>query len=283
MIDSPCFTGGKLSCLSCHEMHPDADDPRPLATWANDQLAPSMDGDTACLQCHQELGANLEAHSSHAPESPGSRCYNCHMPHTSYGLLKAIRSHVVSSPDVAATIETGRPNACNQCHLDRSLGWTAEQLEAGWKIAPPALSDDQRTLSAGFMHALRGDAGERALTAAHAGMPEAQRAVRQPVLLPLLSLLLDDPYDAVRVIAARSIRSLREPASASELAIDPIPRPNAAPGDPKNLGSRARALLAPGSLADLPASVPLTADGRLDATGERLLSERDQRPVDLLE
>src|SRR4051812_4065107 len=49
--ESPCFKGGNFSCISCHEMHPTATNSKALATWArNDQLAPQMESDQACLQ-----------------------------------------------------------------------------------------------------------------------------------------------------------------------------------------------------------------------------------------
>src|SRR5947208_5654909 len=67
--------------------------------------------------------------SHHLAASSGSQCYDCHMPHTTYGVLKAIRSHQVGSPRVADELATGRPNACNLCHLDKPLAWTAHQLD----------------------------------------------------------------------------------------------------------------------------------------------------------
>ena len=42
-------------------------------------------------------------------------------------------------PSVQATLETGRPNACNLCHLDKTLAWTAEYLERWYRIPRPAL------------------------------------------------------------------------------------------------------------------------------------------------
>ncbi len=58
------------------------------------------------------------------------RCYNqCHMPFTTYGLLKAIRSHQVSSPSVQAKFgKRAGPIACNQCHQDKTLAWTSDYL-----------------------------------------------------------------------------------------------------------------------------------------------------------
>jgi hypothetical protein len=54
--------------------------------------------------------------------------YNCHMPHVVYSLLATHRSHRIEAPSVAATATTGKPHACNLCHLDKPLGWTQAQL-----------------------------------------------------------------------------------------------------------------------------------------------------------
>ena len=161
-----------------------------------------MDGDEACLQCHEPLRADPAAHTRHAPESAGSRCYNCHMPYTSYGLLKAIRSHTVGSPSAAETAEVGRPNACNLCHLDKTLAWTAERLDAWYGVPAPPLRDGDRTVAAGLRWMLAGDAGQRALTAWSMGWGPAQEASGTTWMVPHLGEALGDPYDAVRFIAA---------------------------------------------------------------------------------
>ena len=124
---SACFKRGEMSCLSCHSLHHYQD--------PDDQLGARMEGNQACLQCHSSFAAKLESHTHHRAESTGSLCYNCHMPFTTYGLLKAIRSHTITSPTVRSSLATGRPNACNLCHLDKSLGWTAQKLN-GWYGQP---------------------------------------------------------------------------------------------------------------------------------------------------
>ena len=152
-------------------MHKTADDPRSVAEWADThQVSAGMDGDEACLRCHEPLRADPAAHTRHAPESAGSRCYNCHMPYTSYGLLKAIRSHTVGSPSAAETVQLGRPNACNLCHLDKTLAWTAEALEEWYDLPAPPLRNGDRTVAAGLRWMLAGDAGLRALTAWSMGL-----------------------------------------------------------------------------------------------------------------
>jgi hypothetical protein len=212
LLESPCYVHGageqKLSCLSCHQMHRAADDKRPLSEWTDDQLKPGMRGDQACLQCHQQFANRIEEHTHHPLSSEGSRCYNCHMPHTTYGLLKAIRSHKIDSPSVAASIATGRPNACNQCHLDKTLEWTAARLSEWHDIKPPQLSADEAGVAASVLWTLRGDAGQRAIMAWSFGWDSARATSGSEWMAPYLAQLIADPYDAVRYIAQRSLRRL---------------------------------------------------------------------------
>ena len=214
LIDSPCFIDADapertLSCFSCHTMHKTPDDPRTVAEWADThQVSAGMDGDAACTQCHEGIAADPAAHTRHAPESAGSRCYNCHMPYTSYGLLRAIRSHTISSPTVRESVAIGRPNACNLCHLDRTLAWSADQLRDWYGQPPPDLRAEERSVAASVLWLLRGDAGQRALTAWSYGWEPAQEASGTSWMAPYLGELLGDPYDAVRFIAARSLRTI---------------------------------------------------------------------------
>lgn len=174
----------------------------------DDQLNPEMRGNSACLQCHESFAAELTEHTHHPPDSPGSNCYNCHMPHTSYGLYKAIRSHQISSPSVRSSVEAGRPNGCNLCHLDRTLQWTAEHLTNWYGQPVVPLSDDQRSISAALLWLLRGDAVQRAIIAWVMGWEPAQQASGSDWLPAYLSFLLQDPYSAVRYIAYHSLRRL---------------------------------------------------------------------------
>lgn len=210
LLETPCHVHGegerKMTCFSCHELHPDKDSGRDLAEWADDQLKPGMRGNAACLQCHEDYRSGLEGHTRHAADSAGSLCYNCHMPHTTYGLLKATRSHRLESPSVAASIATGRPNACNQCHLDRTLAWTAERLEEWYGIESPAVSGDEVDIPASALWALRGDAGQRALAAWSFGWEAALGISGSNWVAPILATLAADPYEAVRYIALRSLK-----------------------------------------------------------------------------
>ncbi|HSH75386.1 MAG TPA: cytochrome c3 family protein, partial [Longimicrobiales bacterium] len=120
LLEDVHMDASELTCLTCHSMHaydlPDA------------QLDPAAAGDQSCLGCHTDYADEISEHTRHLPGSSGSECMNCHMPHTTYGLFSAIRSHRIDSPRVRVSLESGRPNACNLCHLDRTLAWSAEYL-----------------------------------------------------------------------------------------------------------------------------------------------------------
>ncbi len=196
LLESPCHQRGTMSCVSCHSMH--KSDP-------NDQLASGMRTNKACLQCHKEMSDDVSAHTLHPVNSAGSNCYNCHMPHTSYGLLKAIRSHTIETPNVETTLETGRPNACNLCHLDKTLDWTAEHLAKRTKKTKTNVPDIHKTTAASAVWLLNGDAGQRAIAAWHMGWEPALIASGTGWQSPMLADSLNDPYSAVRYIANKAL------------------------------------------------------------------------------
>jgi hypothetical protein len=259
-------------------MHQSRDDPRPRPDWADDQLKVGMDGNTACLQCHERLKNvdQLSQHTHHAPASSGSACYNCHMPFTTYGLLKAIRSHQISSPSVQASLETGRPNSCNQCHQDRTLAWTADYLSRWYDVPRPKLSADEQQIAATVLWALSGDAGQRALMAWSFGWEEGLAVSGNHWQAPYLAQLLEDRYDAVRFIAERSLRRLP---GFHEFEYDFVGPPE------QRAAAHQRALLtwagAPIS-QERPFAAPVLIDrqGRVQQTPfQRLWKLRDDRPM----
>lgn len=197
MDDSRCFTEGKLSCLSCHSQH-DYEDP-------SDLLTAKLGETEACLRCHQEYRDKVEAHTHHRSGSSGSNCLNCHMPHTSFGLLKGIRSHRIDSPTARMTAEHGRPNACNLCHAGETLEWTAKKLQDWYGQEPPELKTEDRELSSALRMLLGGDAAQRAVVAWNMGRPET---VEQSPHWPpaFLAFAFLDEYAAVRFVAHQSLR-----------------------------------------------------------------------------
>jgi hypothetical protein len=64
------------------------------------------------------------------------------MPRIVMGIDRHVRSHRISSPSAPAMLGASAPNACNLCHLDRSLRWTLDELALrhGVRPAPRALA-----------------------------------------------------------------------------------------------------------------------------------------------
>jgi hypothetical protein len=127
------------------------------------------------------------------------------MPYTTYGLLSTARSHRFDSPTVSGQTSQERPNACNLCHLDKTLAWTAENLRNRYGTPAITLGEDHNDIAASVLWALRGDAAQRATVAWHMGQPWALEVSGKNWVEPFLSRLLVDPYSAVRLIAHRSL------------------------------------------------------------------------------
>jgi len=285
LVESPCFQRGELQCISCHDLHQASSDERPRAEWANDQLDPERTGNAACTQCHGEYvePKTLAEHTHHAADSIGSNCYDCHMPHTAYGIQKAHRTHQVTSPDVASALGAGRSNGCNQCHLDKSLGWTADYLEQWYEIPAPELAPEDRTLSAGVRWAVSGDAGQRALMAWAMGWETARQTAGSDWMIPFLIQLLDDPYDSVRFIAQQSL--LARPEYASDKA-DWHYSLDASRTHRQPHLLRAREIYWenwPRGVRDAPSSVLFEGGQLMEAEMRKLLAKRDDKPMYLAE
>jgi hypothetical protein len=203
------------------------------------------------------------------------------MPYTSYGLLKAIRSHQVSSPSVTSSLETGRPNACNQCHLDRTLAWSAAALERWYGIPQPTLDGTERGVPASLVWLLSGDAGQRALMAWTMGWEPALEISGEHWTTPYLTQLLADPYDAVRLIAERSLR--RRPGF-EEMDYDFLAPPRARVAAAAHIRQHWIGLPAPpGEIRDARSLLDDPDRTLPDDVFSRLLAERDDRVVILTE
>jgi hypothetical protein len=148
------------------------------------------------------------------------------MPFTTYGVLKAIRSHQVSSPRIADELATGRPNACNLCHLDKPIRWAADRLAEWYRQPIPNLPENSTDIAHALRLALSGDAGQRVLIAWHLSWPSALQISGTNWIAPVLGQLLDDPYAAVRCVAARSLQAISGPAPPGyDFVEDPRSRP----------------------------------------------------------
>lgn len=165
ILRSACFIKGdpqnRITCLTCHSMH--EGDPK-------GQITPENRTNKPCLACHQEYetAAAITKHTGHRGDSEGSRCYNCHMPRVVYGVMSVHPTHEITVPDPRLTSSLLLPNACNQCHLDRSVNWAVTESKRLWPVrfAQTLISEDpQFDLPEGPRALFRGDALTRALMA----------------------------------------------------------------------------------------------------------------------
>lgn len=209
LVESKCATAGNATCMSCHSLH--EADPDGLV---------QTDG---CASCHAAVVAEGAKHTHHAAGSAGAQCTNCHMPYTVYGLLKGIRNHRIDAPHVTADAGGDvRPNACNLCHADKTLAWTAAKLTAWYgQPAPAGLVDTGVPASVEWM--LSGDAILRAIAAWNAGH------WGQAAVLPYVTALLGDSYAAVRYVAGHAVKALDPRAPAFDYLLPPVAHPAADP------------------------------------------------------
>ncbi len=270
---SACYTRGEVSCLSCHSMH--NSDP-------NDQLKRFASDNAQCTQCHTgaKFNSELSRHTFHRGESSGSNCLNCHMPHTTYALFKGIRSHQITSPGITASARHGVPNACNLCHLDKTLDWTQRHLKERYARVEIPLSEEQKTISAALLWSIKGHAAKRAIAAWHFGWQPAQEASGKDWIAPFAASLLEDPYGVVRYVTARSLRTLPDYA---KFDYDFL-------GKPDTLKRQAQAVITLWSANQSTNATKGASAILMDAQGRlqhdvlaRLLSGRDNRSVTIKE
>jgi predicted CXXCH cytochrome family protein len=124
-MGSKCFLKGKATCISCHEGH----------SSPNDSLlqVPREQSNVLCLNCHQDTygGTKLTEHTFHLPDSPGSRCYECHMDESLNRVLMYRRDHSLDNPIPENSVRYGVPNACNNrnCHPNQTAEWAIRTLD----------------------------------------------------------------------------------------------------------------------------------------------------------
>ena len=188
-------------CTDCHDPHvadSRADEPRALA---------------ACVRCHSQF-ASAESASAHAGAGHATtNCLDCHMPKLVMGIDRYVRTHRISSPTNPQLLADGSPNACNLCHLDRSIDWTIDELDRGWEtklareLAPKAsaMAKTYRDDAVGEVWlASKSPALRLVATQAYARNPKLAAFV-----LPQLRAGLQDPLAYVRAWTQLALDDLK--------------------------------------------------------------------------
>ena len=110
---SKMFAAG-VTCSDCHEPHAA-------------KLRASTSG--VCLQCHSPEKYAAASHSHHESANPPLDCASCHMPDRTYMVIDRRHDHSfrIPRPDLSTKVAT--PNACNDCHTDRTAEWAAAAID----------------------------------------------------------------------------------------------------------------------------------------------------------
>ena len=101
-----------VKCSSCHEPH------------SAKMLFP---GNQLCLQCHVKT-YDGPSHSFHTAGSAGAECKNCHMPGKFYMGNDFRYDHTFRVPRPDLSVKYGTPNACTNCHKEKSAQWAADAV-----------------------------------------------------------------------------------------------------------------------------------------------------------
>ena len=187
-------------CSNCHNPH------------SNALVA---EGSGVCTQCHKPETYDAESHHRHPVSSSGSACVNCHMPSQVYMGVDARRDHSMRIPRPDISLSTGSPNACIQCHSDKSNAWAYDALQS-WgvdgdlktlkhvKARFAADRGDMRVLPT--LEAIITDDAQPALM--RASVIEQLSNLGAPSLPNMSAMLLRADSPILRASAVRSLRGL---------------------------------------------------------------------------
>jgi predicted CXXCH cytochrome family protein len=196
---SPCTTA---RCTDCHDPHAGDGDGQIEARAV-----------AACVRCHDRFADPdiARGHAGAHADVPGVSCLDCHMPRVVMGLDHYVRSHRISSPTDPRILGDAGPNACNLCHLDRSIRWTVAALARDHDAAVAL----PRTAARSYGGDLDVAVGEAWLADARPALRvlAAHAYARRPALgraaLPLIGRGLVDKLAYVRAWTLTAVEDLR--------------------------------------------------------------------------
>lgn len=194
-------------CSNCHEPH---------------SLKLRAEGNGVCAQCHRPDIFDQPSHHQHPQNSTGAQCVNCHMPETTYMVVDPRRDHSLRIPRPDLSEKFGTPNACNQCHQDKTVQWASDAVST-WNASSSTKKTIKRkhfseALAAGLTQA--DDAQSQLMGLAMAG--------HQPAIIQAAATLaLQNHFDQSALLVAQTQLHHQNPmvrAAGVEL-FSPLPLP----------------------------------------------------------
>ena len=187
---SRMFAAG-VTCSDCHDPH---------------SAKLRLSGDSTCLQCHSQEKYAAVTHHRHETVSPPLGCVSCHMPTRNYMVVDNRHDHSFRIPRPDISVKLGTPNACNDCHADKSPEWSAAAIERwhgpdrkgfqNYAAAFNSARNDQAD-AAKLLAAVVTDGKAPAIARAGALSDLATRAT--PATLSLARATITDPDPMVRI------------------------------------------------------------------------------------
>ena len=215
-IQSKMYHQG-VSCSDCHQPH---------------SLKLRAEGNNVCLQCHAAYKFNTYSHHFHQENSAGAKCVECHMPQTVYMGVDPRADHSIRIPRPDLSVKLDTPNACNNCHTDKTATWASDTMTKwlgkdwapGWHFGETL--HEQRTGATNITQDL-------AAIAASPKLPDIARATAADLLQgypsPTSSLvitrLLKDESPMIRLAALQALDTFelrRRLQSGFALLSDPV-------------------------------------------------------------
>jgi Flp pilus assembly protein TadD len=114
-LQSRMYAAG-VTCSDCHDAH---------------DLKVKVSRDDVCSSCHQPERFATRKHHFHRDGGRGASCVACHMRTETYMVVDRRHDHSFRVPRPDLTVALGpenAPNACNDCHRDRSPQWAAQAV-----------------------------------------------------------------------------------------------------------------------------------------------------------
>src|SRR4029453_16731520 len=196
---SKMFAAG-VTCSDCHDPH---------------SAKLRLSGESVCLQCHGADKYATATHSHHKGVNPPLGCASCHMPVRTYMVIDTRHDHSFRVPRPDLSVKLGTPNACNDCHTDKSAEWAASSIEQWFGPKREGFQNYAEAFHAAWTD--QSDAAKLlAAVAADHGVPAFVRASvltelssrRSPSNISLAQAGLADPDPAVRIGALDMLQGI---------------------------------------------------------------------------
>lgn len=110
-LESKMYNRG-VTCSNCHNTHSGK------VLYADNRL---------CMQCHAKTYDDF-SHTFHQAGTVAAECKSCHMPSKVYMGNDLRYDHTFRVPRPDLSVKYGTPNACNNCHKDKTATWTSSAI-----------------------------------------------------------------------------------------------------------------------------------------------------------